>query len=30
MFCEAFMSLPIGFLRFWQKNIGAKAACKIL
>ncbi len=30
MFCVAFLKLQFGFVIFWQKNIGAKAALKIL
>jgi len=30
MFCAAFLKLQFGFVIFWQKNIGAKAACKML
>ncbi len=30
VFCEAFFYLKFGFVNFWQKNIGAKAACKML
>jgi len=29
-FCAAFLYLQFGFVHFWQKNIGAKAACKML
>jgi len=29
-FFAAFLLLPFGFAIFWQKNIGAKAACKML
>ncbi len=28
--CAAFLWLQFGFVIFWHKNIGAKAACKIL
>jgi len=28
--CTAFLQLQFGFVIFWQKNIGAKAACKLL
>ncbi len=28
--CAAFLQLQFGFIIFWQKNIGAKAACKML
>ena len=30
VFCEAFMCLQFGFVIFWQKEIGAKAAHKML
>jgi hypothetical protein len=30
VFCAAFMCLHIGFVIFWQKNFGAKAAHKML
>jgi len=29
-FCAAFMSLQLGFVIFWRKNIGTKAAHKML
>jgi hypothetical protein len=29
-FCAAFMCLKFGFIIFWQKDFGAKAAHKIL
>ena len=28
--CAAFMCLQFGFVFFWQKEVGAKAACKML
>ncbi len=28
--CAAFLLLQFGFVIFWRKNIGAKAACKIV
>jgi len=28
--CAAFLKLKFGFVIFWQKNISAKAACKML
>jgi len=30
MFCTAFLFLQLGFTIFWQKNIGEKAAYKML
>jgi hypothetical protein len=30
VFCTAFLKLQFGFVIFWYKNIGAKAACKML
>jgi len=30
VFCEAFIYLQFGFVILWQKNISAKAACKML
>jgi hypothetical protein len=30
VFCAAFMSLQFGFVTFWQKDFGAKAAHKML
>jgi hypothetical protein len=30
VFCAAFMCLQFGFVIFWQKNFGAKAAHKML
>ena len=30
VFCTAFMCLQFGFVIFWQKKIGAKAAHKML
>jgi hypothetical protein len=30
VFCTAFMCLQFGFVIFWQKDFGAKAAHKIL
>jgi hypothetical protein len=30
VFCAAFMCLQFGFVIFWQKGFGAKAAYKIL
>jgi hypothetical protein len=30
VFCEVFFYLKIGFVIFWQKNIGTKAARKML
>jgi len=30
VFCEAFLYLQFGFVIYWQKNIGAKAAHKML
>jgi hypothetical protein len=30
VFCAAFMCLQFGFLIFWQKDIGAKAAHKMM
>jgi len=30
VFCKDFLYLRFGFVNFWQKNIGSKAACKIL
>jgi len=30
VFCTAFMCLQFGFVIFWQKDLGAKAAHKIL
>jgi hypothetical protein len=30
VFCAAFMRLQFGFVIFWQKGFGAKAAHKIL
>jgi hypothetical protein len=30
VFCAAFMCLQFGFVIFWQKDFGAKAAHKIL
>jgi hypothetical protein len=28
--CAFFLYIQFGFVIFWQKNIGAKAACKML
>jgi hypothetical protein len=30
VFCTAFMRLQLGFVFFWQKDFGAKAAHKML
>jgi hypothetical protein len=30
VFCAAFMCLQFGFVTFWQKDFGAKAAPKML
>ncbi len=30
VFCEAFLQLQFGFVVFWRKNNGKKAACKML
>jgi len=30
VFCTAFLCSELGFVIFWQKNIGAKAAHKVL
>ncbi len=30
VFCAAFMCLQFGFVNFWQKDFGAKAAHKML
>jgi hypothetical protein len=30
VFCAAFMCLQFGFVLFWQKDFGAKAAHKLL
>ncbi len=30
VFCAAFLKLEFSFVTFWQKNIGAKAAPKML
>jgi hypothetical protein len=30
VFCAAFMCLQFGFVIFWQKDFGAKAAHKLL
>jgi hypothetical protein len=30
VFCAAFMCLQLGFVIFWQKDFGAKAAHKML
>jgi hypothetical protein len=30
VFCDAFMCLQFGFVIFWQKDFGAKAALKML
>jgi len=30
VFCSAFLYLQFGFVIFWQRNIGAKAACEVL
>jgi hypothetical protein len=30
VFCSAFLYLQFGFVIFWQKNIGAKTARKVM
>jgi len=30
VFCTAFLLIQFGFVIFWQKNVGAKAVCKML